>query len=84
MTPTEVTTEPAGASVDPDQGSQAMLGYLEGLLAHTSHGRHVSRSSVDGLFAGGAQRTDAAMYTSVRWSPSSAETDVGWFANPVR
>ena len=45
---------------------------------------HRSRSSGVGLFAGGAQRTAAAMYASRNFKPSPARTDSGRFANPVR
>ena len=45
---------------------------------------HRSRSSGVGLFAGGAQRTAAAMYASRNFKPSPARTDSGWFAKPVR
>ena len=44
----------------------------------------MSRSSVVGRFAGGAQWTDAVIQTSVSASPSSARTECGWLASPAR
>ena len=41
-------------------------------ISRTRNGAQVSRSSIVGLLAGGAQRTAAAMYVSVSVSPSSA------------
>ena len=38
---------------------------------------HDSNSSTAGLFAGGAQRSDALIHTSRNTSPSSREVDVG-------
>src|SRR3954471_10526497 len=50
----------------------------------TAHGRQVSRSSVVGLLAGGAQRTAASIQASMSSRPSSRSTDVGWLAKPAR
>ena len=46
-------------------------------------GRSCHVQSFVGRFIGGAQRTAAATYRSVRARPSSARVDVGWLANPV-
>ena len=51
--------------------------------SRTRKGAHVSRSVGVGLLAGGAQRTAAAMYASVRVSPSSARREAGRSARPT-
>src|SRR6478736_3563255 len=52
--------------------------------SRTRYGRQVSRSSGVGLLAGGAQRTAAVTERSRSSRPSSADTEVGWLAKPVR
>ena len=50
----------------------------------SKNGAHVSRSSVVGLFSGGAQRTAIEMRVSRNSCPSSREVDVAIFAIPMR
>ena len=55
-----------------------------GRAPRTDHGRQASRSSGVGRFAGGAQRTAAAIQASRSASPSPRWVEVGWLAKPVR
>src|SRR5262249_27893148 len=52
--------------------------------SRSSQGRQVSRSSIVGLLAGGAQCTGAVIRTPYRVSPSSALVETGWLASPAR
>jgi len=74
-----VPGEPAEADDELDGGQQ-----LE--LAHRPRQARVAlpRAQSVGRFAGGAQRTAAAIQASCSSSPSSRRVDVGWLANPVR
>ena len=65
------------ATMHPDAGRAAPS-------SRARNGAHVSRSSIVGLLAGGAQRTAAAMYASVRVRPSSARREDGRSARPGR
>ena len=52
--------------------------------SRSSQAPQVSRSRGVGLFAGGAQRTEATIRSPVRTRPSPLATLVGWLAYPVR
>ena len=52
-------------------------------ISRTRYGRHVACSSIVGLFAGGAQRTAAAILASWSSSPSSARRLAGRSARPA-
>ena len=52
-------------------------------ISRVRNGRHRSRSTGVGLFAGGAQRFTAVTYAPCNASPSSRAWLVGWFASPA-
>src|SRR3954453_11701834 len=64
------------ATIDRSSGNAA--------ISRSRYGRHRSRSSGGGLFAGGAQRFTAATDTPRSSKPSSRATEVGWLARPHR
>ena len=65
-------------TIDPDRGARPARSSA------ASQGAQVSRSATDGLFAGGAQRTAAAIRAAISRWPSPAATLVGWAARPQR
>src|SRR5690606_941134 len=52
--------------------------------SRASHGKQAAFSSASGLFAGGAQRTDATIRAPISFWPSPACVLVAWAARPVR
>ena len=71
----------------PGERAEATITRTSGSSSSSSaaYGRQLSRSAGSGLFAGGAQRTAAAIERVVELAGRRpARTDVGWFAKPVR
>jgi hypothetical protein len=52
-------------------------------ISRSRYGRQLSRSTGVGLLSGGAQRFTAAMYVSMRRSPSSRRRDTPLLESPA-